>query len=142
MRRAAGPLPRRVPMPRTRPVVSPEESHARLLVATRSQGWCETGDGQRAADWAHRQARSQGGAWSAANGIHLCRACHAWCHTRPTAARDAGLIVPAAGIPERAPVFLAPPGEPSDWWLLTPEGGFALAPYAVPPALYPPRRTR
>lgn len=139
--RRAGPMPRQAPLPRSRTVVSPEESQARLLVATRSQGWCETGCGAPASDWAHRRARSQGGAWSVANGVHLCRACHAWCHARPTAAKAVGLMVPAAGIPERAPVFLAPPGEPSDWWLLTPEGGFALAPYAVPPALYPPKRT-
>ncbi|WP_088319880.1 HNH endonuclease [Kineosporia sp. R_H_3] len=138
----SGPLARRAPLPRSRPAVSSDESQARLLVAARSRGWCETGDGELASDWAHRKARSQGGAWSASNGVHLCRACHAWCHNRPTAARDVGLIVPAAGDPERAPVFLAPPGEPADWWLLTPAGGFVLAPYAVPPALYPPRRPR
>lgn len=138
------PLTRRIPLPRSRPAVSMAESQARLLVATRSQGWCETGDGNRASDWAHRKARSQGGEWSASNGVALCRACHAWCHARPTAARDVGLIVPAAGDPARAPVFLAPPGEPADWWLLTADGSFALAPYAVPPApaQYPPRRPR
>lgn len=91
------------------------ERRARRLVRERSGNWCETCDRRPAVDWHHRQNRSQGGGWTAANGLHLCRPCHAFITEHPDAARRHGWTVPRASDPTRERVLLARHG----WSLLS-----------------------
>jgi hypothetical protein len=56
--------------------VRKDEKEARRLVRERSGGVCEICSAARATDWHHRRNRSQGGKWTAANGMDLCRSCH------------------------------------------------------------------
>ena len=66
------------------------EQRARRLVSGRSGGVCEVCAGARATEWHHRCNRSQGGRWTAANGLHLCSECHRWITEHPDAAAEAG----------------------------------------------------
>lgn len=84
------------------------EAYGRDTVEARSGGGCEvrvlevcTG---RAAEWQHRKARSRGGEWNPANGLHACTGCHAWIHANPAAAEAAGWTVRTEDDPVAVPV--------------------------------------
>lgn len=66
------------------------ESRARGLVYARSCGVCERCGFRWASEWHHRKNRSQGGRWTASNGLHLCADCHHWITTNPRDAAEAG----------------------------------------------------
>lgn len=90
---------RRTQMKRTRARPSVPAA-VRALVIARSGGWCEAKLSSclgQATDQAHRIGRKMGGrpdAWHTAAGVlHLCRACHRWCHARPAEAKDLGLML-------------------------------------------------
>lgn len=108
----------RKPMQARRPRVSPEERHARAVVAARSGGRCECCNKAQALHWAHRQARSQGGPWDAANGLHACPSCHEWAHSEPATARWFGWSVRRGHDYHSIPVWLPAHG----WCLLGSDG--------------------
>jgi hypothetical protein len=99
------------------------QSRARTLVHARSgghceaniAGWCRTG----ATDWHHRKARSLGGRWDASNGMHLCRACHAWITEHPLGAAKRGWYLATGQEPSVAPMKRF-----GEWVLLDNDGGF------------------
>jgi len=144
------PLARGVPLARTGPIRStpaqrtPEETAARDLVMTRADGRCEAcavPAGPDGLDWSHRVARSALGAWTASNGLALCRSCHSWAHRFPVAAVAAGLALRSWQDPATEPAWVRPVNgwKPHhDWWLLDPEGlwvswdGDRPAPLAYP----------
>ena len=100
----------RSPMKRTRPKPTIPAALRRQLEA-RSGGWCEarllfcTG---RATDTAHRNGQKMGGRPGdkprLSNVLHLCRACHGWCHNRPAEAKDLGLMLEEWQDPAGEPV--------------------------------------
>lgn len=94
------------------------ERRARRIVARRSGGICEACDRRPAVDWHHRCGRAQGGRWCPSNGLHLCRQCHEWVTTHPTAAREYGWSVRRAAEPSRERVWLPRHG----WALLSTAG--------------------
>ncbi|WP_051393065.1 hypothetical protein [Glycomyces arizonensis] len=63
------------------------EKRARQLVRERSGGVCEVCGAARATNYQHRKNRSQGGPWSAANGLDVCGSgttgCHGYIHAHP-----------------------------------------------------------
>lgn len=79
------------------------EAEARSAVYRRSQGMCERCGNAPAADWHHRKNRSQGGDWSPANGLHLCRPCHGYVTEHPAASYSAGWLVRGAYEPRTVP---------------------------------------
>lgn len=83
------------------------EATARRLVRARSGGVCEVCARQPATDWHHRLNRSQGGTWSASNGLDLDRQCHRFVTEHPAAARDRGWALRAGQDPATEPVHLA-----------------------------------
>lgn len=90
-----------------RPKVTRDELEARALVSARS-GVCECCGTARATDWHHRKNRSQGGIWSASNGLGLCRECHmdvtdSWGDRRKYY-RETGVIVLSHEDPFTVPV--------------------------------------
>jgi hypothetical protein len=92
-------------------------------------------------DWSHRAARSRLGAWRASNGVHLCRPCHTWAHSEPTAAKVAGLIVATGQDPTLARVWLDPATAWRGWWLLDDDGIYVAVDTDDPaPHLYPTRK--
>lgn len=95
-------------------------NRARRDVSRRSGGVCEVCDRAPATDWHHRKNRSQGGQWSASNGLHLCRACHRMVTEQPEAARRWGWAVPSWCDPAEAPVRLLRHG----WVRLTDDGRY------------------
>lgn len=102
------------------------EHHARRVLATRSDGVCETCGRRRATDYHHRQNRSQGGTWSPAAALHLCRRCHHTVTTHPEAAYRHGWLVYRGDDPAQVPVLLATEfGEIAV--LLRDDGGIAAA---------------
>jgi hypothetical protein len=136
-----GPPARRTPLPSRRPSPDTTERAARALVSARSHGLCEAGDGVPAADWSHRVARSRLGAWRASNGVHLCRACHAWAHAEPDAARACGLIVATETDPALARVWLDPATAWPGWWILSDDGLYVAVDTDDPaPRWYPAYR--
>src|SRR5215472_344856 len=63
--------------------------------------------GGAANDVHHRKLKGMGGSKlldTPENLISLCRYCHSWIHLHPTAARNAGYIVPTGRDPEIVPV--------------------------------------
>lgn len=96
--RPGGPLPRYTPLRRktklkssgpikvSRPKVPPEERDAKKAVKKRSGGLCEACGNAEAIHWHHRINQGQGGAWSAANGMHVCLFCHDWIGDFPVSA--------------------------------------------------------
>lgn len=89
---------------------SPEELEGRALVEARDAGTCvlcgKPGEGL---NWHHRKLRSQGGDWSASNGILLCGSgsvgCHGRVHGNPREAYDYGWMVPGGRDPAEYPVL-------------------------------------
>jgi len=82
------------------------EREARRIVYARSNGICEGCGKARAVEWSHRKARSQGGKWTPSNGMHLCRADHAWIHSNPNAANACGWYLRSWQNPAAEPVLL------------------------------------
>lgn len=108
----------RKPMATVRARRSPEETRARAIVSARSGGRCECCDKAEALHWAHRQARSQGGPWDAANGLHACAPCHEWAHSEPATARWFGWSVRRGHDYRNIPVWTARHG----WVRLSSDG--------------------
>jgi len=84
------------------------EQTARRLVRERSGGICEVCGEQRATNFQHRKNRSQGGRWSAANGLDVCGSgttgCHGDIHSSPTKAYAAGWSVQSWADEAKVPV--------------------------------------
>lgn len=101
---------------------TPEELAGRALVAARDKGVCiMCGKPGAGLNWHHRKLRSQGGDWSASNGISLhgsgTTLCHGWVHAHPRAATRLGLLVPSRRDPREYPVWSY-----SRWLLLADDG--------------------
>lgn len=89
----------------------PAEVKARAIVKARSGGMCEVCGGKPSTNWHHRQNRSVGGRWDAANGLAVCgtgtTGCHGYITTNPQAAREQGWSVPSHLDPARTPAWIA-----------------------------------
>jgi hypothetical protein len=76
------------------------EQIARRLVRERSGGMCEVCGVRPATNFQHRKNRSQGGQWSAANGLDVCGSgttgCHGFIHANPAKSYAAGWSVKGA----------------------------------------------
>lgn len=118
-RQAAVPKPR-APLVAKRQSVTPEERQARKVVRARSLGLCELDGRAPATEMHHRRNRSQGGAWTASNLLHLCSAHHLHVTTNPQASRDQGWAVPSHREPSGVPVWLARLG----WVFLDDHGNY------------------
>lgn len=95
------------------------ETLTRAAVKARSGGRCEW-CGLEATDMHHRVNKSQGGWWSPANIVHLCRACHKTVTEFPKWAKAVGLSVePFTGgehtDPAEWPIHVV--GHGTDLWL-------------------------
>lgn len=108
-------------------MASKAETEARRLVRQRSGGVCERCGAARATDWHHRKNRSQGGGWSAANGLHLCRSCHLMITDTRTAFYNHGWLVKSWDDETTIPVHTV-----HGFVLLDDEGGFTA--YAEVPS--------
>ena len=97
------------------------EDAGRLIVYTRSQRMCEVCR-RPASEWHHRVNRSQGGSWSPANGLDLCRWCHQWVTERRTHALALGLALPAGSNPAAHPAWLHPTMWWRGWWYADNDG--------------------
>ncbi len=94
------------------------EARGRKIIKTRAEGRCEICQRPSTLEWSHRRSRAQGGSWSSANGLGVCRSCHAWCEAHPVKADACGWrIVSRDTPPEDVPVWLAPYGM-AGWYLL------------------------
>lgn len=85
------------------------ENSARLLVRQRSGGICEVCGAAKATNFQHRKNRSQGGEWSASNGLDVCgmgnlSGCHGFIHQNPEAAAAHGWTVRSGMDPAEVPV--------------------------------------
>lgn len=84
------------------------EKEARRLVRERSGGLCEVCGVRPATNYQHRKNRSQGGQWSAVNGLDVCGSgttgCHGRIHHSPAAAYEAGWSVKSWEDPAVVPV--------------------------------------
>lgn len=98
----------------------PAEAAARATVKARSQGRCEVCGRAPGQEMHHRRNRSQGGAWTASNLLHLCSAHHLHVTTHPQASRDQGWSVPSHREPSGVPVWLAGLG----WVFLDDHGNY------------------
>lgn len=89
----------------------PAEAKARTVVRARSEGRCEVCGRAPASNWHHRQNRSGGGRWDAANGLAVCgtgsTGCHGHITTNPRVAREQGWSVPSYADPARTQVWIA-----------------------------------
>lgn len=98
------------------------EKHARKAVYERSSGCCEVCGNCPGQSFHHRKSRSQGGLWSAANGLHLCgdgtTGCHGWITEHPAASYADGWLVPGAYEPRTVPTNYR-----GRWAFLDDEGG-------------------
>ncbi len=81
------------------------EALARAVVRSRSGGRCEMDCAEPATDWHHRRFRSQGGAWSAENGLHLCSRHHQWITEHPAKSYTLGWSVRSTVDPAAMPVL-------------------------------------
>lgn len=98
------------------------EANARRIVELRSIGMCELCR-EKGTDWAHRRAAGQGGGWRPANGIRMCRRCHAWCEENPRLADLGGWrLVHRDEDPATVPVWLQGLAYPRGWMLLDDDG--------------------
>lgn len=87
------------------------EKIARDLVTTRAGGVCEVCGTCAATSFQHRRNRSQGGLWSASNGLAVCGSgnyggCHGRIHQHPTQAMRKGWMVSRQHNPVEVPVWL------------------------------------
>jgi hypothetical protein len=102
--------------------VKKDEKTARRLVRERSGDVCEVCGASRATNFQHRVNRSQGGQWSASNGLHVCGSgttgCHGRIHHSPEEAYALGWSVKGAFDPAETPVRTC-----YGWVLLDDEGG-------------------
>jgi hypothetical protein len=98
----------RVPARKPAKVDKGSQARGRSLVYARSDGRCEAAIAGWcslvATDWHHRKARSLGGRWDASNGMHLCRACHAWITENPLGAAQRGWYLTHREDPSAVPV--------------------------------------
>lgn len=94
------------------------ESKARALVKDRAGLLCERCGYVEGSEWHHRKNRSQGGQWSAANGLWLCSPCHRWVTEHPAEAIDHGWACPSWVEPASCRVLLGRHG-----WVLLDELG-------------------
>jgi len=90
-----------------RPKMSPEERATRKVVRARSEGQCEIHLGHPASDMHHRLNRSQGGLWTPANILHICRESHSTIGSDPKAAAGQGWSIRNQRNPEDVPLWLA-----------------------------------
>jgi len=95
------------------------ETDGRRLVVERSGGMCELVCRSAAREWHHRKNRSQGGDWSASNGLHLCSEHHRYITENPDEACDKGWSVRSYADPRNTPVQESRYG----WVLLSDDGG-------------------
>lgn len=84
------------------------ENAARITVRRRSGGCCEVCGVAAATNFQHRKARSQGGEWSAVNGLDVCGAgnyagCHGRIHQNPEEAYANGWSVRSTDDPAAIP---------------------------------------
>jgi hypothetical protein len=96
-------------MEKRRPKVSPEQTSCRKAVKARSESVCEIHGGHPAHDLHHRLNRSQGGLWTPANIIHICREAHAAIGADPLAAAhpSRGWSIRNRRNPADVPIWLA-----------------------------------
>jgi len=128
-----GPIKRKTPMKAAqhltqrivktkRAKVTAAERNARKVVRARSGGICEICGHAAATNFGHRKNRSQGGQWSASNGLDLCGSgstgCHGHATVNPALARERGWAVLSTQDPAEVPVFLAGHG----WVFLLEDG--------------------
>lgn len=97
-----------------------DEKQARQAVYLRSKGVCERCGKAPSNQWHHRINRSQGGPWTAANGMHLCTRCHAYITEHPKVSYQMGWSIRGRKDPTTTPVYLARHG----WVLLQADGTF------------------
>lgn len=111
------------------------EDRARKIVWMRSGGACELCAAASADGMHHRVKRSHGGAWTAANLIHLCGSGTTGCHGRveanPDLARWAGLWLFTGDNPYTTPALLAPFAWHLGWWYLKDDGCWTIGDSAV-----------
>lgn len=106
----------------SRPRVSPEERRARKLVAVRSGGQCEVCNWEHpGTQWHHRVRSSQGGPWSASNGLLVCHGIHEWITNHPRSARAKGWGLWSHEDPDEEPVYRR-----SEWVLLAIDGSVTV----------------
>jgi len=99
--------------PKRRAPLNPEgaakEAVVRALVRARSGGVCEVCGNARATNYQHRKNRSQGGLWSASNGLAVCgtgtTGCHGRIHANPAEAVSKGHQVRSYADPLLIPVL-------------------------------------
>lgn len=100
------------------------ERQARRLVRERSGGICEVCSAARATNFQHRKGRSQGGRWTASNGLDVCGSgttgCHGYIHAHPDEACVKGWTVKSWDDERAVPVDLPAFGPV----LLNDEGGW------------------
>lgn len=126
---AAGCPIRRPGRPKSHPRM--QENSARLAVRQRSGGICEKCGAAQAREWHHRQNRSQGGLWTAANGMDLCTSCHRYVTEHPEESYRNGWSVRSTADPAEVPVLVTThPGgayglPEIEWRLLDDKGGWA-----------------
>lgn len=114
-----------------RPTGSPasNETRARKVVYARSGGVCERCAQQKAAEWQHRKNRSQGGEWTAENGLHLCSPCHRHVTEHPAEGREYGWAVSRECDPATKRVLIQ---DGARWVWLTEDGTYSpTSPTAV-----------
>jgi len=114
-------------------MASGAEKRTRALVRERSGGICELGIPGvclgAATNISHRQAKGQGGPWTAANCMDSCGSgttgCHGWVEANPIEAASRGLRI-ASFVHEsrisRAPVQMRTTQWPPDQYLLHEDG--------------------
>ncbi len=92
-----------------RAAMTPEERTCRKVVRARSEGQCEIHLGHPASDMHHRLNRSQGGLWTPANILHICRASHSAIGADPlwAAHPSRGWSIRNQRNPADVPVYLA-----------------------------------
>lgn len=114
---------KRTEMRRTRKRLG--EGAARRLVYARSGGICERCCHAPGAEWQHRKNRSQGGRWTAANGLHLCSPCHRYVTEHPADAQANGWSVTRLCDPAAVAVLIE---GGSRWVYLTDDGAVTTEP--------------
>jgi hypothetical protein len=106
-----------------------DEQEARRLVRERSGGICERCAAARATNFQHRQARGQGGPWTASNGLDVCGSgttgCHGYMHAHPAESYERGWSVHSWDDPAEVPVLTA-----QGWMQLNDDGSWTAVAHA------------